>query len=65
MFTHDMSDPKPRYVIRGYFTGDGQHWTAVWDRTEDRYVSYPGQNVPALFRSSADAEGYLSFKAEG
>lgn len=47
--TYDTSDAAARYLIRGYFTGDGQHWFRVYDHQI-------GDFLPGFHREPADAE---------
>ena len=64
MFTHDTRDTTARFLIRGYFTGDNQHWTAIWDRHLQSYVSQdPWSKQPYLFRDSKAAESWLTENA--
>lgn len=44
-WTEDTSDQTARFLVRGYFSGDGQHWTRVFDRETGLYT-------PEFFRDS-------------
>lgn len=58
VYTYDTSDHDARYLIRGYFTGDGQHWWAIWDRERNEYLrDYFGYIV--LYRSGAECVAFL------
>jgi hypothetical protein len=53
----------PRFIVRGYFTGDGQHWFAVYDRREGQYVGARG--YPDLWELYADASNAKQRIARG
>ena len=46
----NMWDVDQRYHVRGYFTGDGQCWLAIWDAETGRYHSDSADQYPTLFR---------------
>lgn len=58
MYTQDLSVRDARYYVRGYFTGDGQHWIAIWDNEDGDYVRDLPARTIKLFASSDNAIAY-------
>lgn len=38
VYTTDHTNKEPRYLIRGFFDGSGQHYIRVWDRQACRFL---------------------------
>lgn len=58
MFTFNTNERGARYLIRGYFTGDGQHWFTIFDQRAADYLKGPDGAYPVLFRSAGEALEY-------
>lgn len=47
-----------RYLVGGYFHGDGQHFTAIFDLESSSYLQYHPRQI-CLFRNPTEAIEFL------